>query len=169
MFFEKKVNVRRLLDEIYFTEENVKNANLNQASLQLEAARYFVQMKRERLEKELTLKNLRARKAIRYRKTLRENGKAPTEGTIRERLDRNEDIFLMEAKVNRAIIAEDYARQISDVFKQRQSAIKVTAELRKLETAGRMLDADKLNVRKRLKDVRNMLSSRYHKDEDEDE
>ena len=85
-FFERKVNVLRLLDEIYFTEENVKNANLNQARLQLKASRYYVQCKRERLELELTLKNLRARKAIRYRKTLRENGKPPTEGTIKERL-----------------------------------------------------------------------------------
>jgi hypothetical protein len=170
---DDEIDIRKVLKKIDFVEENVKHANLNQPLLQLEVAKYKVQKFRRRVSLETKFNLERARKAIRFRRSHNEGKtKAITEPALKALLDRDAELYQLQKKVNRAIVEEEFAKQLFEVFKQRQSAIKIVAEFRKLETAKSLIDAEKeMQVEKHKRAVK-MLRENYHKqkeDEDGDE
>lgn len=116
------VDVRKLLKNLYFAEEDFSTANLEQPSLQLMAARYRVQCMRERMRLEADLELTRATQGFRYRKkTL--HGKPLTEGGVKERLGMNKEVHSKQRELDEAIVTEELSKQLFEVFKQRQVAI----------------------------------------------
>jgi len=164
----QKVHVRKLIEKIEFTEEDVASANLEQPKLAYAAARYRVQMMRKRMQCESHYKLVRAQWAYKYRKYT-QNGKPLTNPAVEEKLDKNKFVHKEAQLVDAALIDEELAKQLFDVFKQRQVAINNVIKSRTNDVARNIWLAEKSSQNDRLKDASRLIRGKYkEKEEDED-
>ena len=165
---EEKVDVEKLLKNIYFAEEDVYRANLTQAKLQYQVARYRVQRMRRRIRLEHELELLKYKFSILFRKKLG-RGKPPTEATVKERVAVKPRVVDLQKQLDKAIIDDDLAKQLFEVFKQRQIAIRNIIEARRTETARSLYQLESQAKHKKLQAASKLLREKYKEEEDEDE
>lgn len=165
---DEKVDIRRLLAKIDFVEEDYRNANLEQPKLLYGVVRYRVQKMRSRVQAEMSLKQIRASRSYRLRKT----GKYKTEGAIKDKLDQDESFIRAEKKMNEASFDEELAKQLVEVFKQRGGAIQNIIKANSNEIAGALWKLEHDGKSKKLQDasalLRGKFDKKYNKDSDED-
>jgi hypothetical protein len=162
------VDVKKMLSKLYFAEEDYRSANLEQPSLQLMAARYRIQLMRERIRLEAALELVRAKQGWEYRKRT-VNGKAITEGGIKEKLGMNKLVHSAQRELDEAIVDEELSKQILEVFKQRQTAINNIIKANSNAIAKELWELEKEGTHKKLKEAAKVVRAKYSKKEDEDE
>lgn len=161
---DEKVDLKKILDKLFFSEEDVINANLEQPKLMYAVARYRVQLMRVRMQKEASLKLVRAQAAHKYRKLMRD-GKHLTEGAVREKVDSTHDVVKAEHSLDHAVIDEELAKQLFEVFKQRQIAINNIIKAGSNDIAKSLWELENSSKHKRLKDAAAVIKGRYQKKE----
>ena len=164
---EENVDVKKLLGKLYFVEEDVATANLEQPKLMYSVCRYRVQLMRTRMQLEARLKLTRAKAAYKYRK-IKRDGKALTEAAVREKLDTNTEVTSAEKKLDAAVVDEELSKQLFEVFKQRQIAINNIIKSRSNEVARALWDLEHNAKHERLKDAAKIIRGKYHKDKEEE-
>lgn len=166
---DEKVDLAKLLGKIYFVEENVNEANLEQAVLQYTASRYRVQCMRRRLQLDTEYELARSKAARDFRKINRD-GKTLTEATIREMVERHPEVNELKKKLDEATVNEELAKHLFEVFKQRQSAIKNVVEVQKNNIARELWKLETHSKNEKLKAAAKVIRSKYRReDEEEDE
>lgn len=160
----EKIDVKKLLNEIYFAEEDVAKANINQAKLMFVVSRYRVQTMRKRLQLEAKLELKRAEYSLLYRRKL-SGDKTPTEGSIKERVIPK--IYPLVKELHQAEVDEELAKQLYECYKQRQIAIKNIFDARRNETARNLYDLEATAKHKKLRDAAKLARDKYREREEE--
>lgn len=165
------VDVRKLLDSIYFAEEDYRTANVKQPNLMLAVARYRIQLMRERMRLEAADSLLRSKWAHKYRKrTL--HGKPLTEAGVKEKVGMNKFVHASQRELDHTIVDEELAKQLFEVFKQRQVAINNIVKANSNDIARELWQLEKGASQKRLQEaskiVRGKYKDKYGKDDDDD-
>lgn len=160
--FDEKIDVKKLLDNIYFAEEDVVRANLKQAKLMFAVSRYHVQAMRKRMQIKTKLDLVSSQYALHYRRRM--EGK-PTEGAIKERYAPK--VYRLVKKLNQALIDEELAKCLYECYKQRQLAIANIFKARNNETARALYKLETESSNKKLRDAAKFARSRF-RERDED-
>lgn len=164
----KSVDLKLLLNSIYFAEEDVGTANLNQPTLMLGVARYRIQMMRERMRLEAADKLERSKRAYKYRKLTR-NGKPLTEAGIKEKVEMNKYVHRIARELGEAVVDEELAKQLFEVFKQRGIAINNIIKANSNAIAKELWQLEKGASSEKLKAAAKALRGKYRQKEEEDE
>lgn len=165
---DEAVDIKKLIDAIYFAEEDVASANLEQAKLMYTVARYRVQLMRRRVRAEATMKLVRSRASYKYRKKNR-GGRPLTEGAVRDRLSLNSDVLEAEKKLDQVSVDEELAKQLFEVFKQRQGAINNIVKSRGNDIARELWVLEHSSKHKKLKEASRVIRGKYRSKESESE
>jgi hypothetical protein len=163
----ESVDVRKLLRHLYFAEEDYRTANLEQATYQLTAARYRIDKMRERMRLEAALELLRAKWAYKYRKKTR-NGKPLTEAAVKEKLAINKFVHSAQRELNESIIEEELAKQLLEVFKQRQIAINNIIKANSNSIAKELWELEKNASHEKLRAAAKTIRGKYGKKESDE-
>ena len=132
--FSKPVNLRKVISQITFSEDQLERASMTQPGLYLEASRYRTLKMRKKAKAFLQLEMVRAEVSLRYRKK-QLGGKALTEGAIKDRVMVDQEVVTARQAYERALEEEEWAKGLMVVFQQRLSVIKVVTEIRNSEMA----------------------------------
>lgn len=162
------VNVRKILDSLYFAEEDVATANIDQPSLMLAVARYRIQCMRERMRIEASNKLIRSKWAYKYRKRTR-NGKPYTEAGVKEKVEMNKYVHASQRELDEAIVAEELAKQLFEVFKQRQVAINNIIKANSNAIARELWQLEKGASHQKLRDAAKAVRGKFEKKDEEEE
>lgn len=164
------VDLRKLLDKLYFEEADYRTANLNQPSLMLEVAKYRIQLMRERMRLEAALELIKSKAAYKYRKATR-NGKPLTEAGIKEKVAMNKYVHRAQRELDQAVVDEELAKQLFEVFKQRQIAInniiKANSNAIALELWELEKKASHTKLRESAKVLRGRIDKKYEKESED--
>lgn len=163
------VDIKKLLDCIYFAEEDVGTANLDQPTLMLAVARYRVQCMRERMRCESAYKLLASQEAFRYRKKTTINGKPLTEPGIKEKTGMNKYVHRAQRELDEATVTEELAKQLFEVFKQRGVAINNIIKANSNAIAKELWQLEKGASSEKLRAASKALRGKYRQKEEEDE
>jgi hypothetical protein len=162
------VNVRKLLNELYFAEEDYRTANIKQPSLMLEVAKYRIQLMRERMRIEASVELVRSKAAYKYRKSTR-NGKPLTEAGIKEKVAMNKYVHRAQRELDHAIVDEELSKQLFEVFKQRQVAINNIIKANSNNIAKDLWELEKKSSHEKLRAAAKVVRGKYSKYEKESE
>jgi hypothetical protein len=165
------VDLKKLLDSIYFAEEDVATANLDQPTLMLAVARYRIQCMRERMRCDSALKLISSQEAYRYRKKTTINGKALTESGIKEKTGMNKYVHRAQRELDEALVNEELAKQLFEVFKQRAVAINNIIKANSNAIAKELWQLEKGASHAKLRDAAKLVRGKYskkHEDEEEE-
>jgi Na+/phosphate symporter len=162
------VDVRKLLSKLYFAEEDYRTANLEQPSLMLEVAKYRIQLMRSRMTIETADKLLRSKWAYKYRKKTR-NGKPLTEAGIKEKVEMNKYVHRSQRELNQVTVDEELAKQLFEVFKQRQVAINNIIKANSNSIAKDLWELEKGSSHEKLRAAAKAVRGKYSKYEKESE
>jgi hypothetical protein len=127
------VDLPGLIEKLDFSEENIIQANREQADLFLEASRYRVKRMRARIQAESQLEAEKAKASIFFRLKKRNSTdkKAPnlTEAYIKDKIGVDAGVLEIRAKYDDALVYEEWAKQLLEAYKQRGRAIQTLSEL----------------------------------------
>lgn len=122
-----RVNVRRLIKRLAFTEETAVDAALSQAKLYKSAAVYRVQKLAQRVNAETNYDMTKAQVA--NIKRARIDKKNRTETEIKDLVARNPKCRAALEEFNQATIEEQFAKMLVDSYDQRMQSLHVVAKL----------------------------------------
>lgn len=151
-----EVALTDLLDRLYFSDEQVGQAAMEQAKLFMAAATYRVKKMRVRQQAEADLDNARVTHSLRLRRQGKLNGKNITERHLTDLVDGHEDMAELRAAVAKAKQHEEWAKLLLEAYSHRRDAIKVLAQFTYLE------DSFKIGGN-RLKEERDRLLAKIKK------
>ncbi len=124
---DRRVDVRRLLRRLEFTEETVINAALTQAKLYKQASIYRVQKLAQRTNAETKLDLVKAEVALRKREAIDKKDRTETE--IKDMVALNPKHRIARRKLNNAVVEEQFAKMLVDAYDMRMQAIRVVAQM----------------------------------------
>jgi len=123
------VNVKSLIEQLDFSEENIMVANREQPSLFLEASRYRVKKMRSRIQAEAVLESEKANAALFLRKKKIGRDSGITEGYIRDKVAVHPKVEEARTKFDNCQVHEEWAKLLLEAYRQRRDAIRTLAEL----------------------------------------
>jgi hypothetical protein len=164
----ESIDVRKLLNSIYFEEADYATANTDQPKLMLGAARYRIQMMRARITEESALNLVKAKMALKYRqRTL--NGKPLTEAAIKEKVTTNKYVHRAESSYNNALVDEELAKQLFEVYKQRGNAISNIIKANSNAIARELWQMESKSQSEKLRAAASSVRQKYGKKKHEEE
>jgi hypothetical protein len=131
---EKSVDVKRLVDKLFFSADDLETAALKQPTLYLEAGRFRAQSSLElsrlkrKLAKTLGVKGLK----------IRHNSKGLTETAIKSRLSTSHTIQDLQKRVDDFGIYEEFAKQLTESYKERLMVIAILSRLKASEISSEL-------------------------------
>lgn len=128
------MDLRELIDQLDFTEENLREALVSQAKLLFTASKYRVKKLRERLAIEAELSQVQTDAALRLRGS--KSDKKVTEAYIKERVAGTKEVIAIKREVDEAKVLEEQAKLLVDAYQSRGSMIKSLVQLMGSEAAG---------------------------------
>jgi hypothetical protein len=149
-----EVTLEDLLDRLYFPEEEIQQAVLEQAKLFLAAADYRVKKMTARQSAAYALERLRAGYSLQVRKKFQAanaGGKRNvTEGYIKDTLERVEAINSAQEVLGQAESLEEWSKLVLEAYKQRRDVLKILAQFAFVEDNLRLghRDLDKLKQKR---------------------
>ena len=157
----EKVDLAELIEKIPFDGSELIEAALEQPVLHKEAAKLRVQcMHRVKaLESKLALKQSEI--GQRYRRIRDPQGKKTnTEGAVKAYIEQQPIIQKLRAKLNLAIVKEEMAKQLLDVYKSRKDVIRIIIDSGKISLQAKEIALLKGN--EKLRSVVRHLSNRHN-------
>lgn len=155
-----EVELEDLLARLYFPEEEIQQAVLEQAKLFLAAADYRVKKMKSRQDAAYALDRLRAGYSLQVRKKFAAanvGGKRNvTEGQIKDTLERVEAINSAQEALGSAEALEEWSKLVLEAYRQRRDVLKILAQFAFVEDNFRLghRDMDKLKEkRQKLKET----------------
>lgn len=148
-----QVELEDLLDRLYFPEEEIQQAVLEQAKLFLAAADYRVKKMKSRQDSGYALDRLRASYSIRIRKkyAAADTGKRNvTEGHIKEILEGVDEIRTAQEALGTAEALEEWSKLVLEAYRQRRDVLKILAQFAFVEDNMRLghRDLEKMKDRR---------------------
>jgi uridine phosphorylase len=160
------VKIDELIEKLDFSEENVVQANREQASLFLEASRYRVKKMRARIRTESAFETAKTTAAmfLRKKKKVAEKGTI-TEGFIRDQVATNPSVIETRKQFEDAQVYEEWSKSLVAAYSQRAHAIRTLAEILGAEASAqaRMVrkDLEEAGFEQLKKQVRKRFPGRH--------
>jgi Fe2+ transport system protein B len=163
---ERPVDVKKLVDRLYFNADDLETAALKQPKLYLESGRFRAQTSLEakrlarKLAKEIGIRSLK----------IRQRSNIKTEGAVKSQLSKSHTIQSLQKRVDDSEVYEEFAKQLTEAYKERLmvlallsrlKASEISSEIRKVKNA-ETVDA----MRKRAHNVRKHFKELSNDDED---
>lgn len=122
---ERDVKVKRLVDKLFFSVDDLETAALKQPKFYLEAGRFRAQsaLRLRELTRKLAYKTSEI--AIRFRKH-----KGGTETSIKNAVSQDREVQHYQRQVDEAEVYDDFAKQLMESYKERLMVIAILAKLR---------------------------------------
>lgn len=126
---ERPVDVKRLVDKLFFNADDLETAALKQPTLYLEAGRFRAQSSLElsrlkrKLAKTLGIKSLK----------IRQGRTGLTETAIKSRLSTSHTIQSIQKRVDESEVYEEFAKQLTESYKERLMVLAILSRLKASE------------------------------------
>ena len=161
------VNVRKLIDNLDFAEEDLVNATLHQPKLFLEASRYRVKKLRKKIQARTEEDSVTTRVSLKYR-VLKEKGKKSlgTESAIKDRVAAHPDVIEAKSAYADAVIGEEWASSLARAYEMRGKACDILCRILTTEAAAEHKKIRMGEVTDNLKTARENLRKRYPGEEE---
>lgn len=139
-YLSQPVDLKSLVDELQFNADDVEAAALRQPKLFLEASRYRVKKMRKKARRLIKVELIEADVAHRLRRASRnaERGEKMTESAISDAVKLDPKWKKEKLKLERAFEEEEFAKQLLETYRHRQSTIKVVADIRNAEMSNEL-------------------------------
>lgn len=124
---EKPVDIKRLVDKLFFSADDLESAALKQPTLYLEAGRFRAQSSLEasrlkrKLLKESGIRSLKIRNSVK------------TEGAVKSKLSQSHTIQDLQKRVDESEVYEEFSKQLTESYKERLMVIAILARLKASE------------------------------------
>ena len=158
------VDLEKLMDEVSFDLDTFEQANLQQPRLYLEAGKYrtWSVLKKVRADFQLEIKT--AEIALELRNKLDK----PTEGRINQELSTNEDVQQLRKSAYMAKVADEWAKQLLEVYAHRLQVLNNITKIRTGEMATELRAIKEKaavdDLRKEANKVRRKIAKDYDSD-----
>lgn len=150
----RPVDVKKLVDGLFFDIDDLEMAGLKQPKLFLESGRFRAQMAMQLASYKRKMSRLTGKKSLKIRKS--HNGL--TETAIKTRLSMNSEIQSLQKQCDNFEVYEDFAKDLREAYKERLMVIAVLARLRGSEMSSELRqvksEEDMDRLRRRAKKVR---------------
>jgi len=123
------MDLKELINQLDFTEENLRSALVSQATLLMQASRYRVKKLRDRLAAEANLAQQQSEWASRIRRISSKSEKKVTEAYIKEEVSGAETVVSARQELDEAKVLEEQAKLLVDAYQSRGSMIKSLVQL----------------------------------------
>jgi len=164
------VNLDDLIEKLDFSEENVIQANREQATLYLEASRYRVKKMRGRIRAESKFEAAKTEAAMILRQKKRSGEKGSiTEGYIKDRVATNPHVHSAKRKFEDAVAYEEMAKLLLETYRQRGRAIQTLAEILGAEAHAQARQARRDIEEAGLDQLRRQVKRRFEARRERDE
>jgi|HubBroStandDraft_2_1064218.scaffolds.fasta_scaffold658510_1 hypothetical protein len=131
---EKPVDVKSLVDKLFFSADDLETAALKQPKLYLEAGRFRAQ---SALESARLKRKLFKESGIRSLK-IRRNSDAKTEGAVKSKLSQSSTIQNLQKRVDQCEVYEEFAKQLVESYKERLMVVAILARLKASEISSEL-------------------------------
>lgn len=126
---EKPVDVKKLVDRLFFAIDNLEEAAILQPKYYLESGRFKAQTALQLASYKRKYSRLLGKKSLRIRK--KESGLK--EGEVKAYLSVDPELQALQKKIDQADVYEDFAKQLVEAYKERLMVLAVLARLRASE------------------------------------
>jgi hypothetical protein len=128
---EKPVEVKKLIDNLFFNADDLEDAALHQPGLRLKSGKFRAQtmMRLKNLQRKLGRISAEKSLDIRHRKS------GLTETAIKGRLSLDKDVQSAQRKADYADVYDEFAKQLVEAAKERGMVIAILIRLRASETS----------------------------------
>lgn len=144
------MTARRLIELLAVVDEDILAEAIRQPTLMVQASRYRVAKMRDRAQAIARLDAARAELALKIRNKKDAAGRKMTEGALKERLELSPTIRRLREESDRAYEGEELAKLILESFRQRNSAIKIVADVRVYEGSREGAEVESGEMRRRM-------------------
>jgi hypothetical protein len=134
----KPVDVRRLIDKLSFDLDGLEEASMDQPKLRLRAGRLQVQMLLRKAQLKRQLAALIGKKSIHIR---HKHGNNYTATAIKNELGYDHEVRTAQRQLDEAEALEEYAKDLTESFKERSMAILNLRSLRVSEMGSEIRSA----------------------------
>jgi hypothetical protein len=131
----KPVDVCRLIDKLSFNLDGLEEASMDQPRLRLKAGRLQVQMLLKKAQIKRELAALIGRKSIHIR---HKHGNNYTATAIKNELGYDREVKHLQRKLDEAEALEQYAKDLTEAFKERSMCLLSLTRLRTSETGSEL-------------------------------
>jgi hypothetical protein len=135
---QKPVDVRKLIDNLSFDLQELEEASMNQPTLRLKAGRLQVQMMLRKAQLKRHLAALIGKKSIHIR---HKHGNNYTATAIKNELGYDHDVRKAQRELDEAEALEEYAKDLTESYKERSIAILNLRSLRVSEVGSELRSA----------------------------
>ena len=157
----QKMTADELIDLLAVIDEDIKATAWNQPTLFIKAARYRVDRMRIRAQKEQELDVTKSRLATKIRNKKDEQGKKVyTEGAVKERVEVQEKVRRLRGELDRAFEEEDFSKSLMEAYRQRNSAIKIIADMQAYEGMREGVAIERGEQSRKLRNVTRKLTDK---------
>jgi aspartate/glutamate racemase len=153
-----KNNLDFLLKKLDFLEEEIRSAAAEQPGLFEKAARYRVDLMREKVRAKMLLQKAEAELSQKLREVARETGEKVTENSLSEQVCLDSKVTRLQEAYDRAVEAEEYAILLLEAFRMRRDSLRVISSLVGTELAMKSLTSD---YQEQMSEVKKKLRARY--------
>ena len=131
---ERPVDVKRLVDKLYFNVDDLEDAAIKQPKLYLEAGRFRAQS----TLRVATLKRRLARIVGEASIQIRHKRTGTTETAIKHRVGKDHKVQSSQRKLDHAEIVDLFASQLTEAYKERLMVIAILARLKASEISSEL-------------------------------
>ena len=151
---ERPVDVKKLVDRLFFAEDNLEKAATYQPTLQLEVGRLRFQTMIKKSSLKRRLAKITGERGLKIRK----HDEIKTEGAVKGKLALDPEVMHMQKKFDMAEAYDVFAEGLRETVKERLMAIGIIAKLRSSEMSAEIRSAQGEEVvekmRKKARDAR---------------
>lgn len=162
----KPSDLQELVNELYFEDEHLQTATLNQASLYQKAAAYRIRKMKARQIAEASFDDARTERALLLRRKYAGKKPALTERYLTDLVDGTQTVRVARDALQVAKRQEEYAKHLLEAYEHRRGSIKVLAQFIYVEDSMRV---NKLLGRETSRAVREGLKANLPHKEDVEE
>lgn len=157
----QKMTADELIDLLAVISEDIMAEAVRQPTLFIKAARYRVDRMRVRAQKEQELDVTRSRLATKIRNKKDEQGKKIyTEGAVKERVEVQEKVRRLRGELDRAFEEEDFSKSLMEAYRQRNSAIKIIADMQQYEGMREGVEIERNEQSRKLRSAARKLTDK---------
>ena len=131
---EREVDVKRLVDKLFFNIDNLEIAALKQPKLYLEAGRLRAQAALEVGTLKRKLGKIYGEESIK----IRHKRTGLTETAIKSKISMNHEVQSAQKQLDNAEVYEEFAKQLTEAYKERLMVIAVLSRLRASEVSSEL-------------------------------
>lgn len=150
-YIDRPVDLLKLVKNLTISEDNLEREARIQPKYYLEASRYKVQCMWQKQRLMAKFESLKAEKGLKLRKMKFGKGDGRvTEKEIESRVIADEEVKKLRIRLERAFQLLEFAQQLVEAYRQRQSVLKVLSDIRNAEIANEIRSVREGMARKEM-------------------